>query len=85
MISAADVTGVFQLESSGFRDLLKKLKPDCFEDIVAAGVDGKLTGDVVFEEAKEKASYITPVPGGVGPMTIAMLIENTVEAAELNA
>jgi len=36
MISAADVTGVFQLESSGFRDLLKKLKPDCFEDIVAA-------------------------------------------------
>jgi DNA polymerase-3 subunit alpha len=32
MISAADVTGVFQVESSGFRDLLKKLKPDCFED-----------------------------------------------------
>src|SRR6185295_13093131 len=37
MISAADVTGVFQLESSGFRELLKKLRPDCFEDIVAAG------------------------------------------------
>jgi len=36
-ISAADVTGVFQLESSGFRDPVKKLKPDCFEDIVAAG------------------------------------------------
>jgi methylenetetrahydrofolate dehydrogenase (NADP+)/methenyltetrahydrofolate cyclohydrolase len=40
-------------------------------------------GDVMFEEAKEVASYITPVPGGVGPMTIAMLLENTVKAFEL--
>lgn len=39
--------------------------------------NGKLVGDVEFEEAKMKASYITPVPGGVGPMTIAMLIQNT--------
>jgi len=44
--------------------------------------DGKLAGDVDFESAKLKASLITPVPGGVGPMTIAMLLENTVEAAE---
>lgn len=44
--------------------------------------DGKLTGDVDFESVKEIASFITPVPGGVGPMTIAMLLENTVEAAE---
>ena len=44
--------------------------------------DGSLTGDVDFEGAKEKASLITPVPGGVGPMTIAMLMENTVRAAE---
>jgi methylenetetrahydrofolate dehydrogenase (NADP+)/methenyltetrahydrofolate cyclohydrolase len=42
--------------------------------------DGSLTGDVEFAVAKEKASYITPVPGGVGPMTVACLIENTLEA-----
>ncbi len=44
--------------------------------------DGKLVGDVDFGSAKEKASYITPVPGGVGPMTITMLLANTVQAAE---
>lgn len=43
--------------------------------------DGKLAGDVDFERASEKASWITPVPGGVGPMTIAMLLYNTVKAA----
>ena len=42
---------------------------------------GKLVGDVEFEAAKENASAITPVPGGVGPMTIAYLLKNTVEAA----
>lgn len=42
--------------------------------------DGKLTGDVEFDIAKEKADWITPVPGGVGPMTVASLIENTLEA-----
>ncbi len=46
------------------------------------GEDGKLTGDVDFEGARAHASYITPVPGGVGPMTIAMLLSNTVDAAE---
>ncbi len=44
--------------------------------------NGKLCGDVDFDSAKEVASFITPVPGGVGPMTIAMLLMNTVEAAE---
>ena len=44
--------------------------------------DGTLTGDVELEGAKERASFITPVPGGVGPMTIAMLLSNTVDAAE---
>ncbi len=44
--------------------------------------DGKLAGDVDFESAKEKASYLTPVPGGVGPMTITMLLANTVQSAE---
>jgi methylenetetrahydrofolate dehydrogenase (NADP+)/methenyltetrahydrofolate cyclohydrolase len=43
---------------------------------------GKLCGDVDFENAKEVAGYITPVPGGVGPMTITMLLVNTIEAAE---
>ena len=45
--------------------------------------NGKLTGDVDFESAKEKASWISPVPGGVGPMTVAMLIKNTLLASEL--
>ena len=44
--------------------------------------DGRLVGDVDFEGVKQKASYITPVPGGVGPMTVTMLLENTVAAAE---
>lgn len=44
--------------------------------------DGRLVGDVDFEGVRQKASYITPVPGGVGPMTVAMLIYNTVRAAE---
>ncbi|HLK35210.1 MAG TPA: DNA polymerase III subunit alpha, partial [Polyangiaceae bacterium] len=68
MISAADVTGVFQLESSGFRELLKKLKPDCFEDIVAAGAlyrPGPLEGGMVddFIERKhgrKQADYMYP-------------------------
>ena len=44
---------------------------------------GKLCGDVCYDEVFSKASYITPVPGGVGPMTITMLLENTVRAAEI--
>jgi methylenetetrahydrofolate dehydrogenase (NADP+)/methenyltetrahydrofolate cyclohydrolase len=44
--------------------------------------DGSITGDVDFEGVSTKASYITPVPGGVGPMTITMLLENTIAAAE---
>ena len=44
--------------------------------------DGKLTGDVDFASVEPKASYITPVPGGVGPMTITMLMQNTLTAAE---
>ena len=47
--------------------------------------DKSLVGDVCFEEAEKKALAITPVPGGVGPMTIAMLMKNTVKAAYLNA
>jgi methylenetetrahydrofolate dehydrogenase (NADP+) / methenyltetrahydrofolate cyclohydrolase len=45
-------------------------------------VDGKLTGDVEFEAARQRAALITPVPGGVGPMTVTMLLENTLTAAK---
>lgn len=47
------------------------------------GDDGRLRGDVVFDTARERAAWITPVPGGVGPMTRAMLLHNTLEAARL--
>lgn len=47
--------------------------------------DGKLVGDVDFPRVKERAGWITPVPGGVGPMTIAMLLQNTVESAKRTA
>jgi len=53
-------------------------------DIGINRVDGKLVGDVEFSVAKEKASYITPVPGGVGPMTVATLMENTLLAQKLS-
>jgi methenyltetrahydrofolate cyclohydrolase (EC 3.5.4.9)/5,10-methylenetetrahydrofolate dehydrogenase (NADP+) (EC 1.5.1.5) len=46
---------------------------------------GKLVGDIAFHEVSEIASHITPVPGGVGPMTIAMLLSNTLNAAHLIA
>lgn len=52
-------------------------------DIGTSRVNGKLLGDVDFDTVKEKADYITPVPGGVGPMTISMLLKNTVKAAKL--
>ncbi|UFS63752.1 bifunctional methylenetetrahydrofolate dehydrogenase/methenyltetrahydrofolate cyclohydrolase FolD [Sulfurimonas sp. HSL-3221] len=47
--------------------------------------DGRLVGDVDYENVAPKCSYITPVPGGVGPMTIAMLLKNTLKAAEMHA
>jgi methylenetetrahydrofolate dehydrogenase (NADP+)/methenyltetrahydrofolate cyclohydrolase len=47
--------------------------------------DGKLVGDVDIERVKERAGWITPVPGGVGPMTIAMLLQNTLESAKRSA
>ncbi len=52
-------------------------------DVGVNRVDGKLVGDIDFEGAKEKASFITPVPGGVGPMTIASLLQNTVECFKM--
>ena len=52
---------------------------------VSRTADGKLVGDVDFENVSKKSSYITPSPGGVGPMTIAMLLSNTLKAAKANA
>jgi len=46
-------------------------------DVGISRVDGQLTGDVDFDKVEKKAGYITPVPGGVGPMTVACLLENT--------
>lgn len=50
-------------------------------DVGMNRIDGKLCGDVDFENVKDKCSFITPVPGGVGPMTVTMLMKNTVDAA----
>ena len=57
------------------------LKPDAAViDVGINRVDGKLVGDVDFEGALARAGLITPVPGGVGPLTIAMLLRNTLQA-----
>ncbi len=68
----------------------KHVKSDMVREgavVIDVGMDrdenGKLCGDVDFEAVKDKCSYITPVPGGVGPMTIAMLMKNTLKAAKL--
>lgn len=65
----------------------KHVKPGAV--VIDVGINrlttGKIVGDVAYAEVSEKASAITPVPGGVGPMTIAMLLQNTIWAAELNA
>ena len=72
--------------------VINLIKEDMIKDgaiIVDIGINraenGKLVGDVDFENVSKKCSYITPVPGGVGPMTIAMLMSNTLKAAKLNA
>lgn len=72
--------------------VINLIKEDMVKDgaiIVDIGInranDGKLVGDVDFEKVCEKCSYITPVPGGVGPMTIAMLLSNTLKAAKAHA
>ena len=68
----------------------KFVKADMVKDgavVIDVGMDrdenGKLCGDVDFENVKDKCSYITPVPGGVGPMTISTLMKNTIKACKL--
>ncbi len=53
-------------------------------DVAISKIEEKLVGDIDFEEIIKKASYVSPVPGGVGPMTVAMLLKNTVTAASLS-
>lgn len=72
--------------ATGVRGLIKGDMVKKGAVIVDIGIvvlpDGSVTGDVDFNSVEEKASYITPVPGGVGPVTIAMLIENTLKSAQ---
>ena len=56
--------------------------PSCIDVGINRLPDGKLVGDVQYEEAAERAGWITPVPGGVGPMTIAVLMKNTLESCQ---
>jgi len=72
--------------------VINLIKEDMVKDdviIIDIGInrndEGKLVGDVDYKNVSEKCSYITPVPGGVGPMTIAMLLQNTLKAAQSNA
>jgi methylenetetrahydrofolate dehydrogenase (NADP+)/methenyltetrahydrofolate cyclohydrolase len=81
VVAEADIV----IAAAGKRDLIRGawIKPGAV--VIDVGTNrndkGKLCGDVEFEAAKTRASYITPVPGGVGPMTIAMLLSNTIDAA----
>jgi DNA polymerase-3 subunit alpha len=82
MISAGDTTGVFQLESSGFKELLQKLKPDCFEDIVAAVAlyrPGPLEGGMVDDFIKRKhgvtrVTYLHPALGSILKETYGVIV-----------
>jgi len=72
--------------------VINLIKEDMVKDgaiIIDIGInradDGKLVGDVDFEKVSQKCSYITPVPGGVGPMTISMLLSNTLKSAKLRS
>lgn len=73
------------ISCAGVPNLIKKKMVKENAIVIDVGINrvkGKLCGDVDFERVKEKAGHITPVPGGVGPMTVAALMENTVIAAE---
>ena len=82
---AADII----LVGVGVIDLIKEDMVQENAIIIDIGINraenGKLVGDVDFANVSEKCSYISPVPGGVGPMTIAMLLQNTLKAAKVNA
>lgn len=84
-LAAATRKADILVSAAGHKALIKAdmIKPGAIViDVGMTKIDGKWYGDVDFEPACDVAGYITPVPGGVGPMTIIMLMENTVEAAE---
>jgi methylenetetrahydrofolate dehydrogenase (NADP+)/methenyltetrahydrofolate cyclohydrolase len=88
-LKAAVLLGDIVVAAVGREALIKAdmIKPGAV--VIDVGMNknaaGKLCGDVDFEACREKAAWITPVPGGVGPMTIAMLLKNTLKAAKLSA
>ena len=82
-VAAADIV----IAAVGRPELVKGewIKPGAVViDVGINRIEGKLIGDVEFAEAERRASYITPVPGGVGPMTVAMLLRNTYDACVLH-
>jgi methylenetetrahydrofolate dehydrogenase (NADP+)/methenyltetrahydrofolate cyclohydrolase len=83
---SADII-VSSVGSSHYRITADLVKPGAVVVDVATrvGSDGKLNGDVDFEHVKDVAALITPVPKGVGPVTVAALMENVVRAAEFSA
>ena len=77
------ITGVgYRTKFTLTSDMIKK--DSIVIDVAISSQDGKLVGDADFDDVIQKASFVTPVPGGVGPMTVAMLLKNTVTAASLN-
>jgi methylenetetrahydrofolate dehydrogenase (NADP+) / methenyltetrahydrofolate cyclohydrolase len=86
-----EISQIADIIISGVGDRSKfVLTPDLIKegavviDVAISRIDGKLTGDSDYEKIIEKASFATPVPGGVGPMTVSMLLRNTVTAASLS-
>ena len=85
-LSALTKTADILIVATGVPNLIKATDVKSGAVVIDVGInrlsDGKLTGDVDFAAVKEKAQAITPVPGGVGPMTIATLMEQTVDLAQ---
>jgi len=75
------------ISATGFPEIITKDMVKSGAIVIDVGIsrlkDGSLCGDVMFDEVKEVASYITPVPGGVGPMTVAMLLSNTMQSYKI--
>jgi methylenetetrahydrofolate dehydrogenase (NADP+)/methenyltetrahydrofolate cyclohydrolase len=84
LVAQADIV----IAAAGKPDLVKGAWIKQGATVIDVGINrlanGKLSGDVEFEVAQQRAAWITPVPGGVGPMTVAMLMKNTLEACELH-
>jgi methylenetetrahydrofolate dehydrogenase (NADP+) / methenyltetrahydrofolate cyclohydrolase len=86
-LSQTTLSADILISAAGVANLIKKEMVKQGAVVIDVGTnrsaDGKLIGDVDFENVKNKTSFITPVPGGVGPMTIAMLLKNTLKLAKI--